>query len=243
MATAGAKQLGARFQSALADWTGFAGMTCLAAAAVMFLVGASELPQMAFGHPPSSIYGLWSVVAVVTFSGHIADRLANDSAALRLRNHGNTPRHRPSILVASVVGGVAFLTAWSDAFGGHGPVEAASSGLTAGLLTYLTVGRIWRASWFGEWTSKNAHTHRLTRYVVEGRTESSAWTLVGCTDDVLEIQALRAHAFTKFEDVRYWRVESHVTLMRIYAARDLMISSPVNAADVPEQDARLVARL
>ena len=49
---------------------------------------------------------------------------------------------------------------------------------------------------------------------------------MGCTDDVLEIQPLRAHA-SKFEDGRYWRVESHVTLMRIDAATDLMIFSPI----------------
>lgn len=243
MTTAAMRQLGAKFQSALADWTGFAGLACLAAAGVMFLVGASELPQVAFGHLPSSIYGLWSVVAVVALSGHIADRLANDYAALRMENYGNPPRHRPSIVAASTVGGLAFLMAWNGTLGSHGLVEAASSGLAAGLLVYLTVGRVWRASWFSGWTRKNAHAHRLTRYVVEGRTGPGAWILVGSVDDVIEIWPLQAHAHTQFEDVRYWRVESFVTLMRSDAVPNLMLATPVDAADVPEQEARKVAQM
>ena len=78
---------------------------------------------------------------------------------------------------------------------------------------------------------------------MEGRTGPGAWTLVGCVDDVMEIQPLRVHAHTQFEDVRYWRVESHVTLMRSIAAPNLMIVTPVDAADVSEQEARMVARM
>lgn len=243
MFTANRKQLGAKFQSALGDWTGFAGLACLAAAGVMFFVGASELPQVAFGYPPSSVYGLWSVAAVVAFSGHIADRLANHYAALRMQNYGSPPPHRPSIVAASVVGGLAFLTSWEGTLGRHGHLEAASSGIISGLLVYLTVGRVWRASSFSEWTRKNAHAHRLTRYVVEGRSSPGAWTLVGCVDDVMEIQRLRVEAHTQFDDVRFWRVESYVTLMRSDAAPNLMLATPVDAADVSEKEARKVGRM
>jgi len=205
----------------------------------MFLAGASELPQIAIGHPPSSVYGLWASVVTVFSSGIVANQFSRNSPSLRLENYGGPPVHWPSILSCSTVGSFSFLLALDEPF-----LQSISMGLVAGLLSYLVVGRIWYASWRTEWDRTNAHIRRLNRYVVEGQAiAGGTWVFVGCVDDENALLKQRLQAHAQFEHVRYWRIESNVTLMESEAASNLVFATPLDASTMSEQEARSASRV